>query len=162
MKGQLVWGFGLVFKGFGLMRVHCLECPYEYLLLYIPEPTHTRVLEWRSVRLKLRRFEQMCSNLILNLLQRLVLTAITTLEKGIRRAFREATKCTGAQKEAFVRMREEIVSQPYTQGVLDRQEYAEQEEVTEDMELLALQALSFSELPYDVDMGEIFYVLGVL
>ena len=119
------------------------------------EPTHTRVLEWRQVREKLRRFEHMCSNLVLSMMQRLVMRAVGGLETGVRRVFREAATYTRKQRQDFLRMREEIVSQPYTQGILDRLEYSShQDSITDDMELLALQASSFSELLSNSNLGE--------
>ena len=118
---------------------------------------HTQVLEWRVVREKLRRFEQMCSNLILSLLQKLVVKAVATLEHALRRSFREAATCIERQNEAFVRMKEEIASQPYTQAVLDRLEFSNPDEVNEDKELLELQATSFTELTSNVDLGKFGY-----
>ena len=114
---------------------------------------HTQVLEWRPVREKLRRFEQMCSNLILSLLQRLVMKAIATLEHGIRRAFREAATCIEKQNEAFEKMMDDIKSQPYTQAVLNRLDFSSQEEGV-DVELLELQATSFTEFASSVNLGK--------
>ncbi len=97
----------------------------------------------------------MCSNFILSLLQRLVVKAVATLEHGVHSSFREAATCIERQNEAFVKMREETTSQPYTQAVLDRLEFNSQEEMgDDDVELLELQATSFTEFASNVDLGE--------
>lgn len=107
------------------------------------------------MRKKLRRFEQTCSHLVLGVMQQLVMAAVSSLEAGIRRASGEAAKRTQVQREEFLRMREEIASQPYTQGVLDRQqEIISTDELSRDMELLTLQASSFSGMLSEMDLGE--------
>lgn len=117
------------------------------------EPSHTRVLQWREVVFKMKRFEQLCSNLVLRLLQRLVMKAITTLECGIRKTFRDSVACIKRQMEAFQKMREEVSRQPFTQSVMDRLEFSQQDS-EEDSELLALQASSFCALLSNVDLGK--------
>ena len=85
--------------------------------------------------------------------------AVTTLEVGVRRSFREAAACAEKQREEFLKMRNEITSQPYTQAVLNRLEFSQENEATDDIELLALQASSFSEFLSNVDLGKIICLL---
>ena len=44
------------------------------------------MLEWRVVLERLERFVKLCNSLVLELLQRLVMTAVFTLEHFIKRA----------------------------------------------------------------------------
>lgn len=80
--------------------------------------------------------------------------AVTTLEHGVRRAFKGAATSLQERMEGFSKMRDDIASQPYTKAVLNRLEFSSQEEATEDVELLALQASSFSALLSNVNLGK--------
>lgn len=79
--------------------------------------------------------------------------AVNTLELGVRRALKEAAACSPKQREGFLTMREEIMSQPYTQAVLDRLEFTSDEDFIDEVGLLELQAASFSKFLSDVDLG---------
>ena len=79
-----------------------------------------QVLEWRSTAGRLKRFESSCSNIIQRLLQSLVMKAINTLREGMGRSLLEATTHKSAQLEAFQASQQCVISQPFSQSVLDR------------------------------------------
>ena len=91
------------------------------------------MLEWRVVLKRLERFVRLCNCLVLELLQRLVMTAVCTLEHCIERVGEKSASLAKQRRQEFQKMREQVLSQPYTQSVLDRHIFDVEEEGGEDM-----------------------------
>lgn len=91
------------------------------------------MLEWRVVLERLERFVKLCNCLVLELLQRLVMTAVCTLEHCIERVGEKSASLAKQRRQEFQKMREQVLSQPYTQSVLDRHIFDVEEEGGEDM-----------------------------
>ena len=117
---------------------------------------------------RLARFVAACSNILLQLLQRLVLKAVSTLEQYVCRSLSEATAAIAGQGREFEGMRQQVASQPFTQSVLQRFTYHTEEEEGEgegcggvrvvgvggERGLLSLQATSFSCLVAPVEFSK--------
>lgn len=89
-----------------------------------------------------------------------MLKAITTLLFLIKRSIKQAVSQVKVQDEEFQRMREQVVSNPFTQGILDRQDITldddddEEEEGMSHLGLVTLQAKSFTSLFPSAELGE--------
>lgn len=113
------------------------------------EPSCIRVLECRIILNKLKRFEHMCSSIIVDMLHRLVMKSVIYLEKVMRRNLKVAVSSVDNLAKDFSKMQGEITSQPFTKDVMDRLELP----VPEDTDLIAMQATSFSALLSTTDLG---------
>ena len=123
-------------------------------------PSHIQVLHWRVIQDRLKRFVKLCGNLVLQLLQRLVLKANATLLVLVKRSIKQAVSEVQVQDEEFRRMREQVVSNPFTQGILDRQDMSLDDDDNEEKEgishlgLVTLQAKSFTSFLPSAELGQ--------
>ena len=116
-------------------------------------PSHVNVLEWRKTLERLNRLTCLCGGLVVQLLQRLVLKAVNTLLFITRRLVRKALARSADQDESFALMRETVTSNPFTQGILDRQDISLDDEAHAG--LVSMQASSFSTLLPSLEAGSI-------
>ena len=116
--------------------VPCLTWKQLHIVSHV-EPSHAQVLEWRVVLERLERFVKLCNSLVLELLQRLVMTAVFTLEHFIERAVEKSASLAKQQRQEFQKMWEQVLSQPSTQSVLDRHIFNVEEED------IVIQTISF-------------------
>ena len=78
------------------------------------------------------------------------MTAVCTLEYFIGRAVGNSASLGKQQKLEFQKMHEQVLSQPYTQGVFDRYVYDGDEEEEEPL----VQSISFSAFMSSIGMWE--------
>lgn len=126
---------------------------------YNTVPSHTQVLHWRVILERLNRFVKLCENLLMQLLQRLVLKAITTILYLVKRSIKQAVSQFEIQDEEFQRMRDQVISNPHTQGLLDRLDITldpedEDEGGLSHMGIVSLQASSFASLLPTAELGQ--------
>lgn len=82
------------------------------------------------------------------------MTAVCTLEYFIGRAVGNSASLAKQQKLEFQKMHEQVLSQPYTQGVFDRYVYDGDEEEEEPL----VQSISFSAFMSSIGMWECVWV----
>ena len=119
------------------------------------------MLEWRAILERLERFIRLCGELVVQLLQRLVLKAVSTLLFLMKKLVRHSLAKAATLDEEFGVMRERVASNPFTQGILDRQDISLSEEDHDHMGLVSLQASSFSTLVPSLEAGqnETYYLI---
>ena len=82
------------------------------------------------------------------------MTAVCKLECCIGRGMKDSASLAKQQKRQFQKMHEQVLSQPYTQGVFDRYIYDGDEEEEEPL----VQTTSFSAFMSSIGMWEYMYV----
>ncbi len=117
-------------------------------------PSHVQVLEWRTTVERLERFTNLCGTLVKQFLQRLVMKALSSLLFVMKRLVRLALEQTSSLDEKFGIMMERVASNPFTQGILDRQDITLEEDDLDHMGLLSLQASSFVSLLPSLETGQ--------
>lgn len=115
-------------------------------------PTHLQVLEWRSTLERLERLTRLVNGLIAQLLQRLVLKALSSLRFMTGRLIRQSLERLADQDKSFVKMGERVASNPFSQSILDKHDIGLDEE--DHLGLVSMQALSFSKLLPSVESDE--------
>ena len=112
------------------------------------------MLEWRAILERLERFTRLCGELVVQLLQRLVLKAVSTLLFIMKKLVRYSLAMAATLDEEFGVMRERVASKPFTQGILDRQGISLSEEDQDHVGLVSMQASSFSTLVPSLEAGQ--------
>ena len=104
---------------YSIDHINCCTL-YHTDLCCAKSPPHSTVLQWRKVLQYLARFTKLCDQIILNLLHRLVNSALEKFLKCIESSSQFSNAFCHKQKEILVYMRRQIQSKPNTHAVLTR------------------------------------------